>query len=77
MCCCVFARPQDEFAAATVAGKLSDQTAEELKRNFDIFDQDKDGFVTAKEIEQICGGMDPSAAKALIGEVDKNSDGET
>lgn len=67
---------QDEFAAATMAGKLADQSAEEMKRNFDLFDENKDGFVTAKEIEKLCGGMDPVAAKALILEVDKNSDGK-
>mgnify|MGYP001103059548 CR=1 FL=1 len=66
---------QEEFRAAAAAGQLSASSAEELKKSFDQFDVDHDGFVTTKEIEKLCGNMDPAAAKAMIGEVDKNGDG--
>jgi len=67
---------QEEFAAAHASGALTNASDAEVKKAFDLFDQDHDGYVTTKEIEKLCGNMDPVQAKQMIGEVDRNSDGD-
>jgi calcium-dependent protein kinase len=63
---------QAEFALATSIGKLSSPA--EIRRQFDIFDVDGDGYVTAVEIEQLCH-MTHEDAVSLIETVDKDNDG--
>jgi len=65
----------DEFAAAQAAGRMA-SSAQEIKASFDMFDKDNDGFVTHKEIEEICSFLSPEATKQLIQEVDNNNDGK-
>jgi len=66
----------DEFTTAAVVGKLGNSSNEEIKASFEIFDSDKDGFVTSKEIEKLCNFLTPEAAKQLISDVDTNGDGK-
>jgi calcium-dependent protein kinase len=64
----------NEFASAAALAKLKSEN--EIKASFDLFDLDRDGFVTHKEIEKICEFLTPEAADLLIKEVDRNSDGK-
>jgi len=41
-----------------------------------MFDKDKNGFVTAAEMESVCSFLTPGAVRQLIGDVDKNKDGQ-
>jgi calcium-dependent protein kinase len=64
-----------EFKAGHVIANMGlDEKA--IRKSFQIFDKDGDGFVTHEEIEQICSGMSTDLAKDLISEVDKNGDGK-
>ncbi|CAM6031451.1 unnamed protein product, partial [Sphagnum compactum] len=65
----------DEFATAAAMGKLSNE--EEIKRSFDAFDLDSDGFITHIELERVCRDfLSPQAAKDLVNEVDQDHDGK-
>lgn len=48
---------QDEFAVATQTGQLGAASEEQIKKNFDTFDYDHDGFVSPMEIERLCVGL--------------------
>jgi len=65
---------KEEFKTMHAIGKLS-TSQEDIKKSFEIFDIDGDGFVTHDEIEKICQGLSPDVAKQLINDVDKNGDG--
>jgi len=65
---------KEEFKTMHAIGKLS-TSQDDIKKGFDLFDQDGDGFVTHEEIEKICRGLSPETAKQLIADVDKNGDG--
>jgi len=65
----------EEFATAAQLGKLG-ASAEDVKASFDLFDSDRDGFVTHKEIERLCTFLTPDAAKSMIDDVDANRDGK-
>src|SRR5688572_4066580 len=65
----------EEFATAAQAGKLG-ASPQDVKNAFDLFDSDRDGFVTHKEIERLCTFLTADAAKQLISDVDVNGDGK-
>jgi len=47
----------------------------ELREQFDMFDKDKNGVVSAAELAQKLSHMTSNDVQALIKEVDKNNDG--
>ena len=61
-----------EFEQAAALGKLN--TEAEIKRSFDMFDLDHDGFITHAEIERVCG-LNKDTVIGMVREVDK--DGHT
>ena len=61
-----------EFEQAAALGQL--QTEADLKRSFDMFDLDHDGFITHAEIERLCG-LNHETALGMVREVDENGDG--
>jgi len=63
----------EEFVSAAALGRLV--STEDVKKSFDMFDLNHDGFVTAKEIENVCGFVTHDKAQQLIKEVDANGDG--
>lgn len=63
----------DELKNAEMQRKLEHN--EEIKAAFQMFDADRDGVVTAKELERLCDFLTPDQTKTMIGEVDKNGDG--
>jgi len=64
----------DELKTGFAQSKLGEQSKQELAQAFKKFDVDGDGFVSAQEIEKMCG-LDVKETKKLIQEVDKNGDG--
>ena len=58
-----------EFEQAAALGAL--QTEEQIKRSFDMFDLDHDGFITHAEIEGLCG-LNAETVMGMVKEVDKN-----
>lgn len=65
---------KEEFNVMYGLGRLVNET--EIKKSFDMFDIDGDGFVTHDEILKMCKFLSPEAARSLISEVDKNGDGK-
>jgi len=66
---------EEEFKQGYAVAVLG-SSEEQLKNAFALFDKDKNGFVTAQEIEQVCHFLTPQAVKQLIGDADKNNDGQ-
>lgn len=67
---------RDEFVRGMTIGALSRSTEEEIKRDFELFDADGDGFVTHNEIERLCSQfLTKDAIQELIQQVDQNKDG--
>jgi len=66
---------EEEFKQGYAVAVLG-SSEEQLKNAFAMFDKDKNGFVTAQEIEQVCHFLTPQAVKQLIGDADKNNDGQ-
>jgi len=64
----------EELKSGFASSKLGDSNKQELANAFKKFDIDGDGFVSAAEIEKMCG-LDVKETKKLISEVDKNGDG--
>lgn len=67
-----------EFVAATMDREklMSDES---LKKAFEVYDTDKSGAIDARELRAILGGeggFDDEVWNQIIGEVDKNGDGE-
>lgn len=58
-----------EFEQAAALGKLN--TEDEIKRSFDMFDLDHDGFITHAEIERVCG-LNKDTVIGMVREVDQN-----
>lgn len=65
---------KDEFKTMYGMGRLA--SADDVKKSFEMFDKDGDGFVTHEEIMKMCKNLSPDVAKQLISEVDKNNDGK-
>lgn len=63
-----------EFQNAAALAKLNNEN--EIKKSFDLFDLDHDGFVSHDEIEKVCQFLTQDQADSLIKEVDKNQDGK-
>ena len=63
-----------EFEQAAALGKLN--TEDEIKRSFDMFDLDHDGFITHAEIERVCG-LNKDTVVGMVREVDKNGQTHT
>jgi len=59
--------------------EISEQAIDELKEAFNIFDKDKDGNITIKELEQIMKNLGQNATEAelqyMINEVDIDGSG--
>jgi calcium-dependent protein kinase len=66
---------EEEFKQGYAVAVLG-SSEEQLRGAFAMFDKDKNGFVSAQEIEQVCNFLTPAAVKQLVGEVDKNNDGQ-
>jgi calcium-dependent protein kinase len=64
----------EELKSGFAQNKLGEQSNKELQVAFKKFDVDGDGFVSAAEIEKMCG-LGVGDTKKLIQEVDKNGDG--
>ena len=63
-----------EFEQAAALGKLN--TEAEIKRSFDMFDLDHDGFITHAEIERVCG-LNKDTVAGMVREVDKDGQSST
>jgi len=64
----------EEFQIGHAMGKLANNEGE-VKKAFEKFDTDGDGFVTHLEIEKVCDFLSPAATAQLISDVDANNDG--
>jgi len=67
----------NEFAKLEAMSKLSRASDQDLKKVFNQFDIDGNGYVTALELATVCESfMDPAAVQELIKGVDHNGDGQ-
>lgn len=64
----------EEFATVHGMTKLA-ESEQEMKKAFDMFDIDGDGFVSNDEIEKLCEFLSPEMARQLIEEADSSGDG--
>lgn len=62
--------------ATAVASRNLGRENNSMVDAFKKFDHDGDGFVTAEEIEELCGFMSTEARAELVGEADSDGDGK-
>ncbi|KAM7278880.1 hypothetical protein ACFE04_006014 [Oxalis oulophora] len=82
--CCVENEDLPKFMGSDELSGLFDEkepSLEELKEAFDVFDQNRDGFVDADELQRVLcilgskEGLDLENCKRMIMKFDKNGDG--
>ena len=63
-----------------MSAKLSNEQVEELKKAFDVMDENKDGVVTREELKKLLSGLgeevDDSIVDEMISIADENNDGK-